>query len=751
MDIEKKGALKNIMRGLFVSERQGDVVSSISMRDVSSLFSKSYEYEEYVEQPIVEEVPSVSRNTVQNRYSKIGKTRRLEKVANDILKTLLDLRTFENNKRDYEDSLRNYHSIVEARRHKEIMEVFQKEINNETFRPKQLGKSKSSKSLLLGGLALGAVALLLPLKSFAKEIEDELNEKDLNNQIDDLNNALNLEELERQFSEFDDLADGIPDEEVADEKFKLDSDLEKATNEIEKLQSDIDKTEIPEKVETGTAVAGSATGTAVAGSATSVSTASNRQVTPLTSVSEDLSSTKVSGGLDEDRRMAVMAPTEVTDTARVSNIATPLPPNGKVEAGTAVAGSAFGISTASNRQVSATTENGSAQVTSRQVTPLTSISEDLSSTKVSGGLDEDRRMAVMAPTDVTGTARVSNRTAPLPSNEQIVTGTSSVSRRQVTPFTETGTSSVSRRQVTPFTETGTSRATNIAAPLPSNEQIVTDTSSASSRNRVGFARLRPDESAVTEVSPSVTFGGFPYKPTLTKIREEKEKETPASDQPTEKIKELIKVFEGFRAKAYPDHKQWSIGYGTKAKSEDEVIDKQEANKRFEERVKKDYNIVINYGKKHKYNFTQNQADALTSFVYNLGTGILKQLTNDGKRTINEIQEAMLLYNKASGSVNDVLAERRRLEVQFFEKGEIKPSEGVKPTYKKTTSDVKPQTSTGQRVGSSSSQNRDSKRQAQQSRPAIVIQNNNNTVINNRNTVNNVSAPRQQNNNPNMRQ
>jgi hypothetical protein len=112
---------------------------------------------------------------------------------------------------------------------------------------------------------------------------------------------------------------------------------------------------------------------------------------------------------------------------------------------------------------------------------------------------------------------------------------------------------------------------------------------------------------------------------------------------------------------------------------------------------------------------------------------------------------MLLYNKASGSVNDVLAERRRLEVQFFEKGEIKPSEGVKPTYKKTTSDVKPQTSTGQRVGSSSSQNRDSKRQAQQSRPAIVIQNNNNTVINNRNTVNNVSAPRQQNNNPNMRQ
>jgi hypothetical protein len=428
MDIEKKGALKNIMRGLFVSERQGDVVSSISMRDVSSLFSKSYEYEEYVEQPIVEEVPSVSRNTVQNRYSKIGKTRRLEKVANDILKTLLDLRTFENNKRDYEDSLRNYHSIVEARRHKEIMEVFQKEINNETFRPKQLGKSKSSKSLLLGGLALGAVALLLPLKSFAKEIEDELNEKDLNNQIDDLNNALNLEELERQFSEFDDLPDGIPDEEVTDEKFKLDSDLEKATNEIEKLQSDIDKTEIPEKVETGAAVAGSATGTAVAGSATSVSTATNRQVTPLTSVSEDLASTKVSGGLDEDRRMAVMA-----------------------------------------------------------------------------------------PTDVTGTARASNRTAPLPSNEQIVTGTSSVSRRQVTPFTETGTSSVSRRQVTPFTETGTSRATNIAAPLPSNEQIVTDTSSASSRNRVGFARLRPDESAVTEVSPSVTFGGFPYKPTLTKI------------------------------------------------------------------------------------------------------------------------------------------------------------------------------------------------------------------------------------------
>ena len=50
MDIEKKGALRNIMRGLFVSERQGDVVSSISVRDLSTLFSKSYEYEEYVEE-----------------------------------------------------------------------------------------------------------------------------------------------------------------------------------------------------------------------------------------------------------------------------------------------------------------------------------------------------------------------------------------------------------------------------------------------------------------------------------------------------------------------------------------------------------------------------------------------------------------------------------------------------------------------------------------------------------------------------
>lgn len=795
MDIEKKGALRNIMRGLFVSERQGDVVSSISVRDLSTLFSKSYEYEEYVEQPIVEEVPGVSRNTVQNRYSKIGKTRRLEKVANDILKTLLDLRTFENNKRDYEDSLRNYHSIVEARRHKEIMEVFQKEINNETFSPKRIEKSKSSKPLLLGGLALGAVALLLPLKSFAKEMEDELNEKDLNKQIDDLNSSLNLEELERQFSEFDDLPDEIPDqEETRDEKLKLDNDIEKATNEIEKLQSDIDKTEIAAKEELGTSRAGTT------------------------------STTRFRSGRVRPDETPILDETKVTDTARAS---------------------------------------------SRQVTPLTSASEDLASTKVSGGLDEDRRMAIMAPTDVTDTSRASNRAAPLPSNEQIVTGTSRASSSQVTPFMETGTS----------------RATNIAAPLPSNEQSQTSTAVAgsatgtavsgsafgistatnrqvsattetgstqvTSRNRVGFARLRPDESAIAEVSPNIVFGGFPYSPnnipspritpdvpvvapvpatsfvstvprtgavgTATRISEPAIKPDKTDEKTIIKIIDsgpgfiIIQMSDGkivkrtgtlnsrqnnpgnieygpwtlsLGALPFPEHLQKIFDDAVKSKPRKippqyarfAVFPTYEMGRKAKEKLlfeqKKSTHKLGPYSELtvedaiKKFAPPEEKANATEAYTANVKKSILESNLGLNEEQINKMK--MKEYNQkqrkvildamelVEGGRNStfITEQLKESDVQKLITNNLITEEErrtINLRTEKTTSDVKPQTSTGQRVGSSSSQNRDSKRQAQQSRPAVVIQNNNNTVINNRNTVNNVSAPRQQNNNPNMRQ
>jgi hypothetical protein len=89
-----------------------------------------------------------------------------------------------------------------------------------------------------------------------------------------------------------------------------------------------------------------------------------------------------------------------------------------------------------------------------------------------------------------------------------------VTSTQVIPTTETGVSTAVSTQVTPVEEIDVSTATS-RLQTPTTE---TSTATASSRNRMRFARLRPDESAVQEIPPSITFGGFPYKPTVTEER-----------------------------------------------------------------------------------------------------------------------------------------------------------------------------------------------------------------------------------------
>ena len=85
----------------------------------------------------------------------------------------------------------------------------------------------------------------------------------------------------------------------------------------------------------------------------------------------------------------------------------------------------------------------------------------------------------------------------------------------------------------------------------------------------------------------------------------------------------------------------------------------------------------------KYNWNQNQYDALCSFVYNLGTGSLDTLTNNGKRTKKQIGEYMLLYNKAGGKKVQGLVNRRNDEYKLY----IKPVSGEDNTNDDTTEKV----------------------------------------------------------------
>ncbi len=122
------------------------------------------------------------------------------------------------------------------------------------------------------------------------------------------------------------------------------------------------------------------------------------------------------------------------------------------------------------------------------------------------------------------------------------------------------------------------------------------------------------------------------------------------------------------SKASWDYKQWSIGYGTKAKGENEVITEGEAEQRLRQELEKSQKHVVNYGQKKGYSWNQGQIDALTSFVYNLGPGQLDALTKGGTRTNEEIAQMLPAYNKAGGKVLGGLTKRRQKEVTMFAQG-----------------------------------------------------------------------------------
>jgi len=142
-------------------------------------------------------------------------------------------------------------------------------------------------------------------------------------------------------------------------------------------------------------------------------------------------------------------------------------------------------------------------------------------------------------------------------------------------------------------------------------------------------------------------------------------DTTFNDAASKDLVSFLKAKEGYSSKSYWDHKQHSIGYGTKANYPGEVIDEQEAEARLSQNIAKYRGYVLEKEKQYGYTWNERQRDALTSFAYNLGPGGLDQLTNNGTRDNETIANKMLLYNKASGQTIDALATRRQEERAMF--------------------------------------------------------------------------------------
>lgn len=135
---------------------------------------------------------------------------------------------------------------------------------------------------------------------------------------------------------------------------------------------------------------------------------------------------------------------------------------------------------------------------------------------------------------------------------------------------------------------------------------------------------------------------------------------------------LIKGFEGKRLSAYDDGVGvWTIGYGTikypngvRVKKGDTCTDAQAESYLKNDLVK--FESAIN--RLVKVPLNQNQFDALSSFIYNLGETNLSKSTLLRKLNAKDYKGAadqFLVWNKAGGKVLTGLVRRREAERNLF--------------------------------------------------------------------------------------
>lgn len=140
-------------------------------------------------------------------------------------------------------------------------------------------------------------------------------------------------------------------------------------------------------------------------------------------------------------------------------------------------------------------------------------------------------------------------------------------------------------------------------------------------------------------------------------------------KPSQACVDLVKEFEGFRAEAYLcPAKVWTVGYGTTENVHPgDVVNKQEA----EELLMNDLiEAAAAIDDLVDVEINQQQYDALTSLIYNIGreafrNSTLLRLLNAGKG-VHEVGTQFLRWNKAGGKVLPGLSRRRAAEAVLFE-------------------------------------------------------------------------------------
>ena len=125
----------------------------------------------------------------------------------------------------------------------------------------------------------------------------------------------------------------------------------------------------------------------------------------------------------------------------------------------------------------------------------------------------------------------------------------------------------------------------------------------------------------------------------------------------------IRTFEGFTPQAQWDYAQHSNGYGTRALYPGEVIDRAEAERRFQSEIASARAVVD----RHAANVDEGTKAALTSLTFNAGEKWTRDGLGDAVRRgdMDTVRSLFLEYNKAGGKLLAGLAARRTAEAEWI--------------------------------------------------------------------------------------
>ena len=148
-------------------------------------------------------------------------------------------------------------------------------------------------------------------------------------------------------------------------------------------------------------------------------------------------------------------------------------------------------------------------------------------------------------------------------------------------------------------------------------------------------------------------------------------------QVSEKMVKLIEQMEGFDAVPFWDYSQWTVGFGSRCPDEDleryreNGITPEEADQLMRGELAKFVTDVNSFMVRNQIQLEQHQFDALVSFVYNVGSSVLKNNSNTVIQAIlngaegNDFMFAMGQWCSAGGDFLYGLLRRRMMESNIY--------------------------------------------------------------------------------------